>query len=161
MSRRRKFVVMGTKIDIDEVYAAQKALEARHAELRRETDAVEQEMEEYRTAIRLMLRFQPVPEKAHASAPDQDETDEDGGLPRGALRKHIENTLNTFARNGATVAAIRDYIRTRHNVDVEPNTVSVTLNRLKKVGVAHLDGQKWSPAIVARHHLSIGDSLPA
>ena len=145
---------MGVKIDLDEVYAAQRAVEEARGQIRQqiaqlqEREAeIEAELSDYETTIRMLEQLSPrLVFKAETITPD--EADEDGGLPRGALRQYIETTLHTFAREGASVGAIRDHIRQRYRVEVQPNTVSVTLNRLKARGVARLEGQDWSPANV-------------
>lgn len=69
----------------------------------------------------------------------------DESHPYGSQRKQIEGALNTFARDGATVSALRDYIFKRHNVDIAANTISVTLSRLKAKDLARLKGTTWFP----------------
>lgn len=154
MSRRCKSSVMGLKIDIDEVFAAQKVAEETRVHIRKKINDLEKldgdmqaEIDDYETTIRTLRRLMPKVE-AGSTGTEQDDSDEDGGLPRGTLRNYIETTLNTFAREGKTVGEIRDYIRNRYSVDVQPNTTSVTLNRLKARGIARLVGQDWSPALV-------------
>jgi hypothetical protein len=158
--RRCKFMRMGVKIDIDEVRAARQAVGRRLEELEQEIAKLRSEAEDFDTTLRILHRLHPNAGKPLDEESGQESVDEDDGLPRGALRRHIETALNTFAFEGASVSAIREYIQTRHGLDIQPNTISVTLNRLKTQGTARLEGQKWSPIRSLRAARDQWDSPP-
>jgi hypothetical protein len=146
---------MGMKIDIDSVYAARKEAEERRIQiqvqikdLEAEDAAVSVDLEEYEITIRTLHRIAP------DLGPHQSEVDEEGGILRGTARRLIENALNTFSRDGKSAGEIREYINTRFGVEIAPNTLSVTLNRLKAAGLAKLVSQKWQPATPSDGHTS-------
>lgn len=141
---------MGARFDIDSLYEAQRDAERRKsdldqmiADLEQHRADIENELADLATTIRTVQRV--------ISATDDDPgvPDEDGGHPRGAIRKAIEKALHTFARDGKTAGEIREFVRQRDDMDIPANTVSVTLNRLKTAHIAKLEGQLWSPATIA------------
>ena len=140
---------MGLRFDIDSVYNAQKEAVSRYARVEEEIRALEKEradleiaLNEFTTTLRILERITPVAD----DQPEQAELGEDGGLPRLRAKRFIERALFTFAHEGKTAGEIREYISNRHGVEIQPNTLSVTLNRLKLAGFAKLvEGQKWQP----------------
>ena len=151
--RRCKAKTMGMKFDIDTLYDAQRDADERRSRIRNEMMELEKEyaalgveLEELSTTIRTLKRIVSIPD----DEAEQGGSDEDGGIARGAARRRIERALFTFAREGKTAGEIREYIDNRYRTEIQPNTLSVTLNRLKAAGLARLlEGQKWHPVSVS------------
>ena len=110
-----------------------------------EADEAEQEIKALDTSIRVLQRLGAERLLATLPAPDRsgEATNEENKLPRGYVRKYIEDALRAKYPLGASVGDIREYIQHRWRTDVNPNTVSVTLSRLKSDGIARLEGQDW------------------
>jgi hypothetical protein len=145
---------MGSSIDIDEVHAARDRQVERRLEitseisrLREEAGQIDAVILDFDITIRVLSGLQNKGEPSGRAI----EADESEGLPGmpgpGVFRRLIEATLNTLGRDGITVTAMRDFIKSRYGTDIQPNTISVTMSRLKGRGLARLEGQEWFPAL--------------
>ena len=68
-------------------------------------------------------------------------------LKRGKLREHIQQSIYLARERGSSVADLRHFILLRHGIDVQPNTISVALNRLKKDRLVRVEGKHWYPDV--------------
>jgi hypothetical protein len=64
---------------------------------------------------------------------------------RGVKKELINEALDPSV--GRTVSDIKAWILDHHGLDVSPNTISVTLPRLRSDGLARLEGHHWFRAL--------------
>lgn len=101
---------------------------------------VEARIAELESAIRVIERH--MPSELHKPTRGGKVLENLDALPaRGAKKALIRELLQHEI--GMTVADIHNRIRDKFGVDVSPNTISVTLPRLRDEGYARLDGRHW------------------
>jgi hypothetical protein len=131
----------------------------RRAALKDQMLALDNDLAELDVALKVVVGLAGAPPAVTEQAPvfiseleDDDESDEAGRPRRGEQRRLILETLNTQGQRGVTVTELHTFIKVRAGIEIQPNTLSVTLSRLKAKGLATLSGQNWFPADPFEEH---------
>ena len=136
---------MGFQKDIEQGKAK---LTRRREVLLREITAIDAELKDYDTALRVAQKLaSPVNDGGEAQVPSS------GILALVAAQEMLQFTgsirdltleiLKSNYPNGMTAGNIRTFAKMRYDVDLNPNTLTVSLGRLKTNGDVRIVGRIW------------------
>lgn len=136
---------MGFKEDIEQGKAK---LGRRREVLLREIAAIDAELKDYDTALRVAKKLaSPASEGGKAQVPSSGDLALAGAQDilqfTGSIRDLTLEILKTNYPSGMTAGDIRIYAKMRYDVDLNPNTLTVSLGRLKANGHVRIDGRVW------------------
>lgn len=143
---------MMDRVDIQAVHNARQRVISQRDEVVRQIGELESkasilaaEITDFDVTIRTLAKMQPPPLNEVLNDAKIELANINRQMAHGEQRRMIETSLNSFGRDGVTLSSLREWIKNRHGIDISPNTLSVTLSRLKARGNAKLVGQDWFP----------------
>lgn len=136
---------MGFKEDIEQ---GQAKLGRRREELLREITAIDAELKDYDTALRVAKKLaSPAGESGEAQVPPTSvlgvATVQDVLTFDGSMKDLITEILKVAYPRGMDAANIRHVARKKYAINLNPNTLTVSLGRLKASGDVRIVGRVW------------------
>ncbi len=136
---------MGFKEDIEQGKAE---LGRRREVLLREIAAIDAELKDYDTALRVAEKLaSPVAVVDETQVPTSSVLGLAGAQETleftGSIRDLTLEILKSNYPNGMAAGDIRTYAREQYDVDLNPNTLTVSLGRLKAKGHVRIVGRVW------------------
>ena len=137
---------MGFKEDIDRAKAK---LEERRADLVQQISEIDVELKDYETALKVARKltgFAPTVEvSTHAPTISESEPASTQDLVSftGSKKDLIFKILKSKYPHGLQAIQIRYVASKEYGVSLNPNTLTVSLGRLKNSGSVRIDGRKW------------------
>ena len=136
---------MGFKEDIEQGKAK---LGERREVLLREIATIDAELKDYDAALRVANKLaSSAGQGSEVQVPSSGVLDlteaQDTLRFTGSIRDLTLKILETNYPNGMAAGDIRRYAKERYDVDLNPNTLTVSLGRLKNNGHVGIDGRVW------------------
>lgn len=137
---------MGFKDDIEQ---AKSKLEKRRAELLQQISEIDVELKDYETALRVALKitgFTPivtVSTQTPTTSESESEPTQDVVEFSGSMKDLALEILKSRYPRGFKASGIRHVARTDYDINLNPNTLTVSLGRLKASGDVRIIGRGW------------------